>query len=1024
MAATRINEITMTDEKWQKVKDIFDVALQLNPTQRQEYVKHACGDDAELLSEIELLLQNAGDSDFMEEPAIAQFAEAIVEEIKPKTALKGQQISHYKIVSEIGKGGMGEVYLAQDTTLDRQIALKILPEEFAEDRDRMSRFVREAKSASALNHPNIITIHEIGESDGTHFIATEFIDGKTLNEYTKSNPLKFESALEIAIQVASALDEAHSAGIVHRDIKRDNIMVRENGLVKILDFGIAKLLEPPGGLSLGKEDSTAIQQPSTTPGMIIGTANYMSPEQAKGKEVDKRTDIFSFGVVLYEMIAGYLPFEGETSMEMIAAIINKEPKPLNNSSVPPEIQTIISKSLRKDRNERYQTIKGLMADLKEVSRELEFQDKLEKTVEPASSVQPTEILNATTIDEQKQTTNVTAESKNPGWKYGIGIVGLLAVVFIAGWYFLSGNFYEKRIPFAQFNTEELTSGSGIFTPVLSPDGKLVAYSKTGEDDQTGKSFIVVKQVGSGAENVIYEVDNTAGIGTRTQTFSPNGEYIYFVKRSSDGSADLYRIPTLGGNPQKIIEGKITDVSISPDGKRISYRRYEGLYTSMARGSAYIADIDGSNQQEILNLEDIESMFLGLGNWSPDGTKLSLIFPRDEDGSGNTVVFDITDLTRNRKERLEIVHNELWTYADEPLWTPDGEGFILTAARLEAPLKRDIWHISYPEGKLSRITDDTNSYGMVSIAADGKIMVTVASIQPTSLWSIDPNTKNVRQMKGENKTVYGYSMSRATDGRLYFLKSQLNNTAVFSMNEDGGDEKELFKTSKYSSHMTVSPDGKFIVATIFSIETASRRIYRINPDGSNQVELTQLRTGEDRNPQATVDGMILFDRKFYSSDAPSVIMKVPLAGGKTENIEGLETSDGNSKARLSHDGKLLAYVAEIKDKSSSKSKIYIRVVEFADGKAGKKILEKEMVTMVDRLRWTPESNALIYERNEEQHNLFKLQLSNQQETQISSFDLNTNTGDFVWSEDGKRILVFKVSRIDNLVLLKDITGIVD
>ena len=216
---------------------------------------------------------------------------------------KGTRLGHYEIRSRIGAGGMGEVYLAEDTKLERRVALKILPSEFATDKDRMSRFVREAKSASALNHPNIITIYEIGESESTHFIATEFIDGETLNEYVKANPLDYKSALEIAIQIASALGEAHSAGIVHRDIKPDNMMVRASGLVKILDFGIAKLSEAaPANVS--SEDATAIKPLYTSPGMIIGTANYMSPEQAKGKAVDARTDIFSFGVVLYEMLSG------------------------------------------------------------------------------------------------------------------------------------------------------------------------------------------------------------------------------------------------------------------------------------------------------------------------------------------------------------------------------------------------------------------------------------------------------------------------------------------------------------------------------------------------------------------------------------------------------------------------------------------------------------------------------------------------------------------------------------------------
>ncbi|MEJ7700665.1 MAG: serine/threonine-protein kinase [Pyrinomonadaceae bacterium] len=284
-------------------------------------------------------------------------------------------MAHYRIVRKIGAGGMGEVYLAEDTKLDRRVALKILPAEFAEDKDRMNRFVREAKSASALNHPNIITIHEIGESDGTHFIATEFIDGKTLNEYAKSNPLNFKSALEIAIQIASALDEAHAAGIVHRDIKPDNVMIRENGLAKILDFGIAKLSAP---LESDAEAATAIKS-GTSPGMIIGTANYMSPEQAKGQTVDARTDIFSFGVVLYEMLAGHLPFEGESAMEMIGAILKDEPK-LLPSDIPGEITKIINQCLRKDRTERYQTTKDLLIDLKDVKQDLEFQDKLERSV--------------------------------------------------------------------------------------------------------------------------------------------------------------------------------------------------------------------------------------------------------------------------------------------------------------------------------------------------------------------------------------------------------------------------------------------------------------------------------------------------------------------------------------------------------------------------------------------------------------------------------------------------------------------
>jgi eukaryotic-like serine/threonine-protein kinase len=335
-----------------------------------------------------------------------------------------KSFGQFKIISSIGKGGMGEVFLAQDTKLDRKVALKILPSEFAEDSDRMSRFVREAKSASALNHPNIITIYEIGESDGTHFIATEFIDGKALNEYKQANPLNYKSALEIAIQVASALDEAHSAGIVHRDIKPDNVMIRANGLVKILDFGIAKVSASSTSASDSSEDATAIKSP-TMPGMIIGTANYMSPEQAKGKVVDARTDIFSFGVLLYEMIAGQLPFEGENALEMIGVILKDEPKPLN-ADVPTEITKIISKCLRKDRDERYQTIKDVGNDLKDVKQELELKNLMECSIVPNSDNNKTQIL-------QHQTTTNQTVASNPKTKYLAA--GLLTLILAVGGFF-------------------------------------------------------------------------------------------------------------------------------------------------------------------------------------------------------------------------------------------------------------------------------------------------------------------------------------------------------------------------------------------------------------------------------------------------------------------------------------------------------------------------------------------------------------------------------------------------------------
>jgi len=360
-----------------------------------------------------------------------------------KELLPNTTLSHYRIVSKIGAGGMGEVYLAEDTRLDRQVALKILPQEFAEDSDRMNRFVREAKSASALNQPNIITIHEIGEAEGTHFIASEYIQGETLHTRLKQTPLDLKTTLDIAIQVASALNAAHKAGIIHRDIKPENVMIRPDGLVKILDFGIAKLstkrAEPTA-----EEAATALKQQGTSPGVIIGTANYMSPEQARGKAVNAQSDIFSFGIVLYEMVTGQRAFTGENAVDVIGAILHKEPTPLNQLApeLPHEIERIINKTLRKDPDVRYQTAGDLLTDLKDAKQELEFQDKLERAVAPQSQRPETQTIFLPATDGQRSPTLPTSSAEfitQEVKKHKLGVmVGSLFVVALLGvglWFF-------------------------------------------------------------------------------------------------------------------------------------------------------------------------------------------------------------------------------------------------------------------------------------------------------------------------------------------------------------------------------------------------------------------------------------------------------------------------------------------------------------------------------------------------------------------------------------------------------------
>jgi non-specific serine/threonine protein kinase len=356
----------MTPERWQKIKDLFDVALETEPERRAGFLKNVCAGDAELRLEIEKLLASFEDAgEFMEKPAVGEVAGLIIE---PVSKLRnGERVAHYEILRQIGEGGMGEVYLARDTRLNRRIALKALPADLTADPLRLQRFKQEAQTASALNHPNIITIYEIGDAAGVHFIATEFVEGETLRQKMAKNDLSIADTLDIAAQTASALAVAHSTGIIHRDIKPENIMIRPDGIVKLLDFGLAKLTE--GGARTNAENFL------TNPGMIMGTVNYMSPEQARGAAIDYRTDLWSLGVVLYEMLSGVLPFQGKTVNHTLVAIMEANPslRSQSNREIPDELEQIVAVLLSKEPHKRYGAANELLADLRALRKLTESQ---------------------------------------------------------------------------------------------------------------------------------------------------------------------------------------------------------------------------------------------------------------------------------------------------------------------------------------------------------------------------------------------------------------------------------------------------------------------------------------------------------------------------------------------------------------------------------------------------------------------------------------------------------------------------
>ena len=376
-------------QEMRQLEELFHEALELKPAERADFIDRVRSSNSDLAAAVEsLIAAHEQPNGLVDAVAYEAAAEMIAE--APPALVAGQLVGHYKIIKPLGKGGMGEVYLAGDTKLDRKVALKLLPTEFTNNKELLRRFIQEARAASSLNHPNIITIHEIGQTDGTHYIATEFIDGLTLKQQMRQRRLEFAEVLDISIQVANALEAAHGAGLVHRDIKPDNIMRRPDGIVKVLDFGLAKLTEKSQQSSLIGENSQidTMLRSRTRPGTVMGTIDYMSPEQARGKVLDRRTDVFSFGVVLYEMAAGCIPFSGATSVDALVAILDKEPAPLADYApgTPVEFERIVSKALRKDREERYQTIKDLVIDLKSLKEELAFAQKLERSRPPQSRV--------------------------------------------------------------------------------------------------------------------------------------------------------------------------------------------------------------------------------------------------------------------------------------------------------------------------------------------------------------------------------------------------------------------------------------------------------------------------------------------------------------------------------------------------------------------------------------------------------------------------------------------------------------
>jgi eukaryotic-like serine/threonine-protein kinase len=989
----------MTPERWQKVKEIFHAASERTAGEREAFVASACSGDHELRRQVEsLLVSSEKDGGFIDAPAYEVAAELLAD---PKSELKrGQTIGSYEIDSFISRGGMGEVYLAHDRRLGRKVALKILPSTFTRNQERLRRFEQEARSASALNHPNIITIYEVLKSESTHLIATEFVEGVTLRHRVSQSPLELSEALTIAIQVADALSAAHKAGIVHRDIKPENIMLRPDGYVKVLDFGLAKLAEQPSANGAAEAPTMQVR---TGSGVVMGTAGYMSPEQARGKEVDARSDIFSLGAVLYEMVGRRKPFEGETPSDTLAAILKSEPPPISElkPETPGELVRIINKTLRKDREERYQFVKELLIDLRALKQELDFAAK-------SGSRHPSYSLSVPAISEAPvtpQTTEVkhaistitnslSIEMKRHKLATAAGIA--IVVLAIAGAvYFLPKILRGSRTHFASTKITQLTNSGKVIDVTITPDGRYILYTLS----DARKQSVWIRQVSTANDKVVVP---PADVGLFGITVSRDGNDLYYVIKQNLDRGTLYRVPIFGGTPVKILEALDGPVSFSPDGKRMVLVR--GNYPGEGESALVIANADGTNEQILARRkrpEGFSPLFFTGPSWSPDGELIAAsVF---KTGAPSRVIgFRVKD----GKEQ-DLTTNGL-AYMARVEWLRDMSGFLLIGGNSTADSQ--VWFVSYPDGTMRQLTNDLDQHRDVGLPEAADKFVTVVSRGLVNIWVVpEGDAKRAVQLPVGNLSFYGSygnSVNWTPDGRIVFSSNESSSVDVWIMDADGGNRRQLTSNAGRNAGAVVSPDGRHIVFT--STRSGSPAIWRTNIDGSNPTQLTHGTS--DVFPSFSPDGKWVV---YTSVGSKPTIWRVAIEGGEPREL----TSHVSIYPLVSPDGKFIAYLyPDSSDPFAPPNRIAL--IPFEGGEPVKTFEFVGPIRVQAIIEWSPDGKSIEYSATiDNASNVWSQPLEGGPPKKITDFKDGLMSG-FSWSPDGKTLACSRGIQLRDAVIVSE------